>query len=41
MKLVFQNKEVYVKDDKVFEKNTNKYLGNCYIDETGERRQSK
>ena len=36
MKLVFEDKEVYVKDDKVFEKDTDKYLGNCYIDETGD-----
>ena len=35
MKLVYTGKEVYVKDDKVFEKDTDKYLGNCYIDETG------
>lgn len=36
MKLVFQDKEVYMKGDKVYEKDTNKYLGNCYIDETGD-----
>lgn len=36
MTLLFQDKEVYVKDDKVFEKDTDKYLGNCYIDETGD-----
>lgn len=34
MKLIYAGKEVYVENDKVFEKYTNKYLGNCYIDET-------
>lgn len=36
MKLIFQDREVYVEDDKVYEKDTNKYLGNCYINETGD-----
>ncbi len=36
MTLIFKDKEVYVDDDKVFEKDTNKYLGNCYVDEFGD-----
>lgn len=36
MKLVFQDREVYIKDDNVYEKDTNKYLGNCYVDELGD-----
>ncbi len=36
MKLLYTGKEVYIKNDQVFEKDTDKYLGNCYIDETGD-----